>query len=240
MSNSYKVYCFMDGWVYTKSDDPPTECPHNQYHYIDTNLTEQVSCSSMVNIQENPGFTYHHPVNEGLTFTVNTNSTNSGDFIIPLDISIVKFTFMTVPNQEDDVINAFVHIAEPLGTLTRDHVIGETTIDITTPTQDFIHPGYNLILNGENLGRILTRDAKTGAIQFTVENALASNVSSGTPFYVNVYFVRNFIIGGPGPYYIGSALTNSALKKNRPITFEYTNNSSVDVKNPKFTIEYLY
>lgn len=167
----------------------------------------------------------------GMTYT---------DVSFPYPISLFSSEWLVSESQIGD--NAEFQLAPNTvcGALTQSHSFGDTLLHVsdTVFTQANIMLGYYITINGQDLGRVISKDSNN--LTITVENPIATDLSPGTYVMFTVKVVPHWRFNAPGFCSVGeSKIGASFIPANTTMRLVYYNNSGL-AKWFAISIDYLY
>ena len=247
--NHYKLWCSTENaYVYTWGTSPPTTCPHDTSHTVDTNttvITESVS-PNLVTIQA-PSYgtnasyrvdCFDVPVAAG------PNVVTTYDIVWPYNVSVRGTTLHFTSDNIDDVLNVVAAPDTTIGAITSDVTAGDTVINVTPTVFSYVQVGYFLSLsdglNSSDLGEIIALNSSNGQVTVTVP--ADQNYSAASPTYVRftVGRIRNFKIRNAGAIPLGQAEIGGTVVPAGTITRILYNNQSNTPKTFNALAEIFY
>ena len=245
----YKVWCDTDcQYEYVWKTEPPTVCPVNNPHTIDTSSIsiEDQTGNQIIEIREEnipTGGNFKAELH-AIDYAAGPNVTTEKDFTWPFPINVLQLEYTSTVSNLGDEIQLCVAPDTIIGNILQNISIGATQSIVSDTVIDNIYVGYNLSLtdgtNVDDCGRVISIDKVNKII--TWETATINAYSASTPTFVRmtVYVVDNYSIGPPQKYTIGSSkIGGSYVPANQIVRIRITNN---DILSKKLyaEIEYLY
>ena len=249
----YRIKCITDAkneYTGYLSEDlaPPTTCPTNTAHTIDSGSVVIVDTISknVVKIQEESTETGGNYGTESIVLLGETgpNVTTEKDTSWPFPISVLDIQYVSTAQNEGDEIDLSVGPNTIVGYLTADGATGATGLSVSQTVMDNSMIGYYIdLFNGastESLGRITSMDKVNNKIY--CENTPSQSWSSASPTYVRqtVYIIHDYTIGPPQRYPIGGGKIGGSYVPTGTIIRAHYHNKSDTPKTLTATIEYLY
>lgn len=249
----YKVFCITENTfkyvLLDETQDPPTTCPINTAHTIDSSQTTIIekrdSKSFFINQESSQTGSHYRMVS--FNFSVNADSTTSETVQIPFDINVLNGTFVSSEENKNDHLTITFAPNAVIGYITSNVSIGNTIINVSPTVFDYISKGFyvNLFNNISQVlvdcGHVLSLNKDAGTI--TVENPSTANLTAAVTVSVrmNITVVDDIIIGPPHTYNFGREKNVATfLPANTKLRFTYTNLSEETNKNIIILFEYLY
>lgn len=247
--NNYQVFCETDQtWETVWLEEPPTVCPTNVTHTIDTDTISilQVVSESIVSIKEEliPTGGFVQMSSRRMNITESANE-QIFDFTMPININILSFSLRTTDDNNGDKMEIHVAPNTTIGAIIANVSIGDQTIYVSPTVLQNIKVGYfvkltNNFVTRTELGRVLTINIATSSI--TVETASDAAYSALTPTYVQMsaHVMSEFEIGAPLDVKVGDdKIGSSFVPAGTVVRVCYLNRSGV-AKSLVITTQYLY
>ncbi len=236
----YSLWCNTEAvlvWTHGFSEDPPTVCPNNNTHIIDTNsITPQESHtidSVFVDVDKSGtgghqmSYNYAIHIPAVAAGTKQRLSFNAPPFT-------VRASAITI-NPHEENINDFIDIITApdttIGTVTMAVDVNDTIIEVSGTVISNIDVGYLVqVKNGaleEELGFVLAVDVENSTI--TVQNAATSTWDAGSFIQMSVVRVFNYKIRNNHPYVSGKKSHGSSLiPANLMTVIDYTSHDGLE------------
>lgn len=192
----YSVWCLTDNKE-VLSDyrfGPPTVCPENNSHSIDTDPTKIVILSTIssekVTISEDNGPTQGNFRVKGVRATINPiiDSITEIDQVFPYHVGVHSLVLRPGTENLNDKVDIYSFIPVPIGALTANGAIGDTILNVSPTIFTYVNVGYEFTINdGTNsqfLGECLEYNKIAGTI--TISNALTLEYSAASPSYLHM------------------------------------------------------
>lgn len=243
----YRVYCNADAkYVYTWAETPPTKCPENTNHTINTVDTTIVDIrdESLVSIKEESVPTGGNYQCTTILIDCPPHSTITKDTSWPYPVSVYSIYFMTKAENEGSIINAYAFPPMPIGVIIAPLYAGTKVLHVNSTVFQFMQIGYHVDItdgvHSDDLGEVISIDPTNSTITTTL--GPVNNYSPLSPTYIKIkiYRIKNLVIGAAGKYTIGKIKTvGASIPANIPVRTVYTN--TTDVPNRFMaTLEYTY
>ena len=250
--NKYSVWCLTDNKEVTSDYrfEPPTSCPENDSHPIDTDPTKIVIVASIaqksVVINEDPGPTQGNFSVAGRYVAINPtiNSETTIDASFPYYIGVHSITLRPGPTNVGDKVDMYSIVPTPIGALTAPGAISDTVLQVSPTVFTYVNVGFEFTIsdgvNTQFLGECQAYNKLAGTI--TITNALTNNYSPLSPSYLSmrirkardVYFVTESVIG------IGTNIAGSSILPPGIIGRIIYTNVTGGAKNFSANMSYIY
>lgn len=221
--NKYSVWCLTDNKevISDYRFEPPTSCPENDSHPIDTDPTKLTIVASVtkstVIIKEDPGPTQGNFSVAGRYVTINDtiNSETNIDASFPYHIGVHSIILRPGPANIGDKVDMYSIVPTPIGALIAPGAISDTVLYVSPTIFTYVNVGFEFTIsdgvNTQFLGECQAYNKLAGTI--TITNALTNNYSPLSPSYLSmrirkakdVYFVTEKSIG------IGTNIAGSSI-----------------------------
>jgi hypothetical protein len=246
--NKYRATCTTENTsVYVWGTEPPTTCPNNIAHTIDSSsitIVDSVN-DTTVQISQDKGLTGGNFRSETCKLIAKPNGIQSFDFSWPFDMSVSTVHFVTNAQHIGDEITSIIAPNTIVGYITAPVSIGDTIINVSPTVLQYVFIGYIVKLydgiNMSHMGYVLSKDIVNGTI--TLQTPSTHEFSPISPTYVmlEISNIHSFEIGDPNKYDIGQSVIGSGLiPANTVIRIQYKNKSKTDAKSFIFYFEYFY
>lgn len=220
----YNVYCedeakYVSGW----SETEPTTCFNNNTHVITTNLTSIVDIQlNSFKIDQSPSTETHPDKYHIFSFqhTIDPNSTTVLPFTFDVDINLFS---VTINCRQDSIGDKFD------GHVNKDTVIG--TFAETITSNEF--KVSSTVVQYASKGMFVNIDGKQHMItNVDVDNEKVSvnssvSVTSGNPFMMTYYMMKNKIIFKQVERYGDEVIGSFTIKNTDVCGITYYNNSPI-------------
>ena len=250
--NKYSVWCLTDNKevISDYRFDPPTSCPENNSHPIDTDPTAITIVASIaqktVVINEDPGPTQGNFSVAGRYVAVNSTigSETNIDAVYTYPIGVHSITLRPGPANVGDKVDMYSIIPTPIGALTVNANIADTVLHASPTVFTYVNYGFEFTIsdgvNTQFLGECLSYNKLAGTI--TVTTPLAYNYLASSPSYLtmrirkakDVYFVTDTPIG------IGTNIAGSSVLPAGVVGRIIYTNVTGGVKNFSANMSYIY
>jgi len=243
----YRLYCIDEAKTVMVWDSvPPTVCPNNASHSIDTNsitIIKQVSNNETIIAQDSfkTGNNYQF---YSFDVTANANTTGSYSISYPYTIALLNgYTDINPSEQKGDVLNGIVNTDMVVGALTANAADTDTELKVSgTVIQNAFVGQYISLTDGVNTSDY-SKINSIGDTTITLETAVGFNFNAATPTYVRqrTYVIRNIVISS-NTTRIGidrGKIGGGILDVGRTLTLYYSNNGDT-TKTITFYLEILY
>ncbi len=263
--NSYKVYCVTEGvdvYTYGYQETPPTVCPRNISHTIDTNTIEVVNTYTINStfIEIDKTLTGGHMLTYGMTanFPKVEPGTVQNFTLESLPFTLRVMTLTINPGPENFLDSLCIHTAPytTVGVLTQSAATGQNFIYVSPTAYSNIEIGFKVTLTGggntESFDHVISKNATggtggtggTGATGTLYGLNLISNAVNSYPTgtYVSMSIPRilGLKINSEAPIiFSGKAPGTSVLPPGITALMTYTNNSGLP-KNLNMIFDLFY
>lgn len=232
----YKIYCVTES-AYVQTDfrtDPPTTCPNNNTHTVNTSDILVVSTypvNAMIPLN-NVTSEQSKMQTRGRIFDI---AASVGEQIFPfqsaeVDIKVMFFRFLQDSDNHGD---SFSLIAVPFtvcGAFTANANIGDTVLNVSPTVFTAVKPGYIIYDSSDvELGFCSSLNSTAGTI--TISTPLTAPITAGTAIkfgIVRLYHIPIFL-SVQNEFNI-RAIDLMTIPKNTNLTLFYTNNSGLAKK----------
>lgn len=193
---NYKIYCNTEATFFTKwSETPPTTCPNNNTHEIDSSKThgvDKISTDTLTVTEPTDGYfkcgCVEHNIPEG----------TAGDITVierswPFDILIWLVDIYVNDDMIGDYINIEVQpqaFANGIGYVTANTSAGATVLPVSSTVTEYMAHGFDVRLGSTNVGRC--NAVNKVAHTLTLNDELADDVTVGTIVYPVIQMIHNF------------------------------------------------
>lgn len=239
---NWRIYCNTEGgWVHgwkDTSEGEPTVCFNNNTHEVNLNSCQILNTTALldVKIQQERVATGGNFRSEGYSLTCPANSTTIDVLTWPFPVSIMNVTILGKEDIVGDTADVYINISNA-GTITTEAAIGSTVFYISPVTMAYLFVGYEIIINGESLGRVLSIDTSTSTV--TMENASTILHEIGEFIEIRINLVKNHNMNSYNHTIARSIIGGKSLPTGLAVNLAYTNNGSLE-KTFKYNIEYMY
>lgn len=242
----YRLYCQTESGFYTVwGSTPPTCCPNNNTHSIDTNsiiITEQVSNKNVNILQSEPGFTNGLYKVEGWSLTIPANSSVSKDISWPYNIAIMTMNLLPSTENIGDTINAYAGPDTTIGVTTETLGQNVSVINVNSTVLQNIKFGYtvNVVNNNQNvnMGECISIDTVNSRI--TCNTVASESIGPGAYIKVSRHIMKNIKFTSNNIINLANKnVSSTAFIANTVARLIYTNNSNTE-KTFFYTAEYAY
>lgn len=240
--SSYKVFCItenVDVFTYGYQETPPTVCPHDLTHTIDTNSIEVVNTYQIPGmfIEVDKSQTGGSMLTYGITGTfpacppgtVQTFGINSLPFVI-------RIMTLTINPGSENLLDTFDFFSAPntvIGTSTAELTAGQNIVEVSASVYTNIKVGYMLRITGggnqEEFRFVIAKDTLAGPIyQLTLETNAVNTYPAGSLIDMSILRVYNLKIKSSNPIvFSGKAPGTSLIPPSLTALMKYTNNDGV-------------
>ncbi len=251
----YKVRCLTEGIdyeIHANMNNIPTNCPVQPYtHIIDSNniqiinknYQEYIDIPKVVIQESTEDVTQGYFRVRHYTFACPSNTTTNYDFTFKYPVNISAVKLLCNEENDKDIINSYGIVSSPIGIITSNVNIGDTTIYVNSTVQQYMSIGANLLLtnfvNTEDLGEILTMYTD----RVVVNTPTTQNWTTGNTYVkMQVNNIVDFELHKEVPLLsLGdSKVGGSIIKPGVIIRVSYSNISLNTDKNFSFFLEYTY
>jgi hypothetical protein len=242
----YRVYCCTEEvYAYVWSATPPTVCPNNNQHQIDSASITIIDSREQNNVsivQVQPGTTGEHYRVESLYITIPPNSIFTKDLTWPFNISVMTINFSVGIEHEGDILNGYIAPNTTIGVITDMISQGDTTLHVNSTVLSNLKVGFLVnVTNGSqnmDLGQCVNVDLVNSTV--TCEFPATTSINVGAYLQMTINNIRNMILGEPDTIRLANKHVNSSLlPKGKIARFVYQNNSAEE-KKFMFYYEILY
>lgn len=226
----YKIWCTTENdYIFTWMTEPPTTCPNNNGHTVDTNsiiLIETVSEQAVTIKQPTDGYFmiehYEFPIPSGTpgdTVTINH---------VMDDTVLLWITgFDGTPESVGDKFDVVVNPDTTIGVVTSTVNVTDTVINVnSTVTANAVRGMYITLddtVNVQNVGKILAIDAGAGTL--TVKIPSDYTFAPGTLVKINFYMAKNIVINSLNTHNAGEkGFSGKVIPAGTHLRMFYTNN----------------
>jgi len=242
----FGIYCVTEGVVvetdFRDIDSPPTVCPNNNTHTVDTNRVNVIETFKTESIF----------LNQGAEGTQGIYTTNGTILNIPIgggaythDVSMpyrVSPRVLHVYPNADNIGDTVTFVVAPntkMSELSANEIIGATTLHVDPGTASTFLLGMEIHVddgvNDQNLGKCIDKDIVNDTI--TVENALTNNYNIGTDVQQSYIRIEDIPIANTNNFTIGgSKFYSDSVAPNTTIRLIY-NNNGISAKKFHYCIE---
>lgn len=252
--NNYRVYCttedeFINQWGLA----PPTMCPRNNAHTIDSNMTSIVDTVSSTTVyidSKSYAGTQGFYMMEGGTFAVpsgSNNSKSSTQYVFDLPSRLFGFQVFASPSNVGDTICMSINPKTVIGILTASVSASSATVTFSvSPTVlAYCAPGFFVTLTDlmtntvHNAGKCMSVNVTAGTI--TCMTPCNVDLTGGaTTVAITVFVTRNFPITNNEIYAFGyGTMGSKPLPAGTVCVLDYLNTSS-NAKTINYAMEYTY
>lgn len=239
--NSYKLFCITEGvevFTYGYQEAPPTVCPHDMTHSIDTNTIEVVNTYTipgmfiLVDKTQTGGnfLTY----GKTAVFSSTTPGTVQEYTISSLPFPVRVMSLIVNPGDENflDSFNLYASPNTPIGTTTAAITAGSNTILVSATAYNALKIGYLVKIVQvplmEEFSHMLDKAVVGSDYQITVSSNAVNSYSAGAVVMMSVPRVLFFKIKSASPIiFSGKAPGTSLVPANMNAMFRYTNNNGI-------------
>lgn len=208
----------------------------NNYKY---NSNKKIEILTHVHIQEENIATGGHYQAQGYKVDVTQDGDNELILSFPMNTGLLAAKWANLSKYKDDEIEFLVGEDTVIGTLTANHLSGDTILNVSQTVIDNTSVGYYLKINSQDVGRVLSIDS--GALQVTVETALTANENSGTAAKQTIKLLPMSPLTEGGKIDLGeSKVGASFVPANTQIKAVYHRHSQGQADDFVFYLEYLY
>lgn len=240
----YKVFCSEEQTYYTAwFTGQPISCPNNYRHSIDPSKTVRIATRpkavNLVHIQEENTLTNGNFRYETFTWNCPANCTCSNDIVFKYPVNILTSTTVSGQDHIGDSLNVTIIPKNPIVGITVSNISpGDSNIYVSTAVLNYMHPGYQCILDNENLGEVYNVNINSNMI--TTQYAASNNYVYPSYIKLNIPIIKNLKFVVPMLYNVGAGkIGASYVPTGTVMKTLYTNNSSNE-KEFAVNIEYLY
>lgn len=169
-----------------------------------------------------------------------TTGTTFVDRSFPFPISLFASKWLVSEDQISDVAEFHLAPNTVCGILTRPHYTGDTVLHVndTVFTQAHMRIGYYITVNGQDLGRVISKNEME--LTITVENPLPIDMAAGSYVFFTIKMVPFWRFNAPGFCSVGESKIGSSLVPANTIMRMVYHNNSGKPKWFSFSIDYLY
>ena len=233
----YVVPCITEGasFVSDYRSTPPTACPNNNTHVIDTDkiYIYQTMTSKTVTINQDSSIStggYYRADQFDFLISGETGATASYDIIYPYNVGVYSVTLLVSPDNIGDSYDVISYPETPVGLLQSALAIGDTTFIL--PSVILLNPGFYISItdgkNTDDLGFIISVDETKGVINFS--NPAVNSYDVGSTVLISVPRVKNGKFINNMNINLGlSKIGCAGLPAGKVVRFRYTNATG----NPK-------
>jgi len=243
--NNWRIFCDTESdWSYGFLDaslPAPTVCFNNTQHSVNLESQQIVKVvgNDIVNAkiiettaQINGNFRC-----QGFSMNIEPGPTGSLTLSWPYTICVLE-SFFTSKSQDGDVINCTTGPNTIVSVLGSDLSSGSTVIPVTQTFIEHAYVGYEILINGVNLGEIISIDPAN--MTATIVTPTTQIFTAGGYIGIQQVNIINFVVNGDVRVIIGrSKIGAKTLPPNMNVLITYTNNQSVPILFT-FQVEYLY
>jgi len=245
----YQLKCLTEELnVFVWSDVPPTTCPNNNTHSIDStsiSIIETVAENTVTVLEEKKPTQGLYRM-DGHTFDIlpGPNVTTLCNVSYPYPITAIDMIIQQEGQHYGDIINVVSSPNTIIGVLTNNVSIGDTVLSVSPTVLDIIKLGYSVTLNDgvqqQDMGDVININKTTS--QLTINNASTKEflATSPTMILLNIYLIRNHRMTVTHPLIIGiKKIGGSYIPEGIINQLQYTNLTS-DAKKISVSIDILY
>lgn len=242
----YRIWCETDGkYEFVWSETPPTKCPSDTGHTINTNKTIVVDKreESLITIKEENIPTGGHYQACFHKITVPSGSSYvEHDIVFPHPISLLAAEWTNTTANAGDEIEFQVAPGTIIGTLASGVPSGTLVMPVSQTVVDNLGLGYHADLLSASgacdIGRVSDINDEDNTI--TVEIPADQDFAAGTYFRMHLDMVRRSPLAGFGRVQLGEAkIGGSYIPAGTILRACYWNNNDTQ-KELIFVLEYLY
>lgn len=242
----YRVFCETENAFVTIWDKtPPTVCPNNISHTIDSNsitITDQVSSNNVNIIQSEPGFTNGFYRVEGFSLTIPANSSATKDISWPYNIAVMTMNLQPSTENIGDTINAYAGPDTTIGVNTETIGQNVSVINVNSTVLQNIKLGYvvSVVNNTQNInmGECISIDTVNSRITCNIVASEGvgpgANIKVSRQIMKNITFTSNNIIN-----LANKNVSSTSFPANTIARLVYTNNSNTQ-KTFCYNTEFAY
>lgn len=229
--NQYRIFCVTENdYVYTWGTSPPTTCPNNSAHTIDTNsitIVQTVSTQVVKAAEDSDGYfeTGHIVMNIP---SAAPGTVSSHDVVWPMNAILWRTLITPTTDMIGDVVTVIASPETTIGVITSSVSSGNTIFSVNSTVTDNIQRGMSVTIddgvNKENLGRCTAIDKINGTI--TVATAVTNSYAAGTPIKIGVYVLNGIYFNNTETIDIGlKGMKGKIIDSGVILRVYYTNNS---------------
>lgn len=237
--NSYSVYCITENttvYSYGYQEAPPTVCPHDNTHTIDTNTIQ------VINTYQIPSYirvidrseTGGNVLAYGVTATFGTTTPGTvQEFEVTSLPMTVRILNLSINPGEENLYDCFSMFGAPnteVGALTATLNSGSNTIQVNDTAYANTSIGYKIGITGggnnESFPFVTGKETLAGPIyQLTLSSNAVNTYASGSLVDISIPRIINYHITSNNPIVIADKAPGTSLTPpNMSAKFYYTNN----------------
>lgn len=240
----WQIYCTTEAkWssgLRDQSLGAPTTCFNVSTHSVDLTSAQQIGDVQLINvkvIQEDVP-TGGHYCTEGFVMNLAALETQTLSIKWPMNTTATVVHVQSLKENLDDTLSATINPYTLIGTITSNVAINTTTANVSSTVITNIKIGFDIYINTENLGRVISID--TTNLIVTFENPTTIAHIAGEYVYTEMKLIKNFQLGTENGNDLGLAsIGGKYLKANTVTNIIYKNNTNI-AKRFRFSIEYLF
>ena len=248
----YKVFCITThSEEFIWSEEPPTKCPSDPSHEINTDsisIINQISENKIKIEEESTPTGGHFRVETVSIMNIPANESVDTDIFYPIPISVLELKIVTDESNIGDNLRCAIAPDTIIGVITAPTTPGLNDIQVSSTVFEHLKIGFDVELfcvteTGpvfQKLGRTLELHPESSKIK--TEFPLTQVFNPLLPTYVRmtVYNIDNYTIGKPALYAMGSSkIGGTHIPANIHIRITYKNNTN-QAKSFIGQIEYLF
>lgn len=245
MLNKFRVYCKTENVFQTVwATVPPTKCPANENHDIDTDtitVLETMKRNNVIINNVDEGTRGYFMV-ETKSFDVPAQAESAFTFTYPYPVAVYRAFVRTGEEHNGDSMSIVIAPDTPIGVLIESAQQNTNIIKVSDTVLQNIVPGFGLSLtNGtsyQDMGFVGTIDYTKKEI--TMQNTTTQSFAAGSYVLLNIHIVKNLQTPYPDKYLMGSGVVSGKpIPPNTQTMVRYKNYSG-NAKKLHITFEYTY
>jgi hypothetical protein len=245
MLSNFRVFCKTENIYHTVwAKVPPTKCPVNENHEIDTEtitVLETIKKNNVIinNVDEG---TRGYFLVETKTFDVPAQAKSEFTFSYPYAVAVYRAFLRTGEEHNGDSLSIVIAPDTPIGILTQNVEAESMSIQVSDTVLQNIIPGFCLSLtDGTNYNDLgFVGDIDYVNKQISVQKATTSSFTVGAYVLLNIHIVKDLQLPYPEKYSMGGGVVSGKpIPPNTTTMIRYKNHSGLS-KKLHITFEYTY
>lgn len=232
--NKWRVYCQDEAsyqhWWLEDTQSEPTKCPNNSSHTITPSITKVVDRrkTDVVQIRQESVPTGEHYQWKTESFTALANGITNHTFSYPIPVSVIEAQFISSSENIGDSWSWTISPNTIIGAITANVNIGDVIINVSPTVVNNIAIGFHVnLFNGVSnvdLGEVIAVNKTARTITMHKPSTAAFLASSPTYVRMNIYFMKDAVIGHPWIHTYGEGkILTSYVPANTIVKVSYNN-----------------
>lgn len=240
--NKYRSFCSTESKFYESwSETIPTTCPNG--HSIEQSLTNVIDTMAenqvfIASKTYNTTKGYYQMKGTKIAFAAGEES-KTFDVTYPFPTCIVGLICHTTDEQKGDHVDIAISPDTPVGITLQSAAKGTNQLTVNETVVQNVLSGFNIIINGTNLGQVSNVDQATSTISLV--DPLPIDIGAGQIVCVSIYLVKDFYFATASKYLFGYGMNaTKPVPANTIIRMYYTRNNPTNACDVYLSYEYTY